>query len=84
MVPNGFITIAEARLLQIWSGTSKYHHFLLSFFLTDLGQHLKLLDHLIPLRAKNQISVSNHLVKICQLLLLSLDGQSLVHDFIKT
>jgi hypothetical protein len=84
MVQNGFITIAEAKLLSISSGTSKYHHFLLSFFLTDLGQHLKLLDHLILLLAKNQTSVSDHLVKICQLLLLSLDGQSLVHIFTKT
>jgi hypothetical protein len=58
MVLTGFITPAESPLLEILSGTSKCPYFLFRFFSTDLGQLLKLLDHPIPLRPKNQISAS--------------------------
>jgi hypothetical protein len=84
MVATGFITFAESELLEILSGTSKCPYFLLKFFPTDLGQLLKLLDHPIPLRLKNQISASVQWDKICQLLLSSLDGRNLVRDFTTT
>jgi hypothetical protein len=84
MVRNGFITIAEAELVEILCGTSKCPYFLLRFFSTNLGQLLKLLDHPIPLRPKNRISASVQWDKICQLLLSSLDGRNLVRDFTTT
>jgi hypothetical protein len=58
MVATRFITFAEFELLEILCGTSKCPYFLFRFFSTDLGQLLKLLDHPIPLRPKNQISAS--------------------------
>ena len=37
MILSGFITAAESRLLEIYSGTSKYYHLLLSFISANLG-----------------------------------------------
>jgi hypothetical protein len=58
MFATGFITQAEAKLLEILSGTSKCHYLPLRFFFTDSGQLLKLLGHLMFLRPNNRISAS--------------------------
>lgn len=84
MVLTGFITPTESSLLQILCGTSKCYYLLLSFLPTNLGQILNLLDHPIHLHPKNRISVSFQWVYVCQPLLSSLDGQSLVRDFTTT
>ena len=85
MVPAGFITPAEASLLQILSGTSKCHCPLLIFFSsTDSEQLLKLLGPPMSRRPSNQINVSFQKVRTCRPLLSSLGGQSPVHDFTRT
>ena len=81
MVPTGFITPAEASLLQILSGTSKCHCPLLRSFSTDSEQLLKLLDPPMSRRPSNQINVSFQKVRTCQPLSSSLGGRNPACNF---